>query len=464
MRHALIRLATWHGCLAALFLLLAALPASAAEMLVLSDLHFDPTANKALVDRLAVAEPEQWLTILNGDDHRMSVYGEDANWKLLASALGVAGAQPKPGFVLITGDFLVHQFRSRFDSAATDHSDAAFRVFAAKTMRFLAAQLVQTFPGTPILPALGNNDDNCGDYELRPGGSFLTDTVATVGDLIGPEAGPAFRRSWQALGNYVVPNPAVKDHLVVALNTNFFSPHYKNACGTQADGNPARATLAWLRNVLHEAETSHQKVWLAYHIPPGIDAPATSRKTSCPITAAPMFAEAYAHEFHALMKRYRATVTASFAGHTHMDGFRLMGESGKDFGFVLMNPAISPLFGQNPGFRRVTVAEDGAIADQSVYYLANLPAAASGATPQWQLEMSFDAAWDLPRFDLKSVGELYHRISSVPAARDRWLDSYAVQGPGRRAVTAANEAIYRCTAGNDRTVDFQQCSCGGASP
>lgn len=452
------------GALAGFFLLASLISASAAEVLILSDLHFDPTANKALVDRLAQAQPEEWPAILASDDHRLSGYGEDSNWKLLAAALAAASAEPKPAFVLITGDFLVHQFRMKFDGAATDHRDAAFRVFVAKTMRFLALQLTQAFPDTPILATLGNNDDNCDDYTLRPSGSFLIDTVATVGNLIGTEAGPEFQRSWLALGNYVVPNPALKDHLVVALNTNFLSPHYKNACGTAADGNPARATLAWLRQVLHEAEASHRKVWLAYHIPPGIDAPATSRKNSCPMTPAPMFAPAYAEQFHALMKRYRATITASFAGHTHMDGFRLMSDGGAAFGFVLMNPAVSPIFGQNPAFRRIILTEDGTIADETVHYLANLAAAASGAQPQWQMETRFDAAWGLPRYDLASLGALYRRISSEPAARDRWLDNYVVQGPARSAVTAANEAIYRCTAGNDRTVDFQQCSCSGANP
>ena len=451
------------GAVATFFLLASLISASAAEVLILSDLHFDPTANKALVDRLAVAQPEDWPAILASDDHRLSSYGADSNWELLASALDAASAEPKPAFVLITGDFLVHQFRMRFDSAATDHSDAAFRVFVRKTMRFLALQLTQAVPNTPMLAALGNNDDNCDDYTLRPGGSFLIDTVATVGNLIGIEAGPDFQRSWLGLGNYVVPNPALQDHLVVALNTNFFSPHYKNLCGTAADGNPARATLAWLRQVLRDAEATHRKVWIAYHIPPGIDAPATTRKNSCPMTPAPMFAEAYAQEFHALMKRYRATVTASFAGHTHMDGFRLLSDGGKAFGFVLMNPAVSPIFGQNPAFRRITLTEDGVIADESVHYLANLAAAASGAQPEWRMETRDDAAWGMPRYDLASLGALYRRISSDPAARDRWLDSYVVQGPARSAVTPANEAIYRCTAGYDRTADFAACSCAGAN-
>lgn len=452
------------GILIALALVLLCLrPAAAKEMVVLSDIHFDPMANTALVDRLAAAAPEQWEAIFATDDTNMSAYGKDTNWPLLRATLAAVKDQPKPALVIVTGDFLVHRFRTAFDAAASDHSDAAFRAFVAKTMRFLALELEAAFPATPILPVVGNNDSVCGDNALRPGGWFLSDTTETAAGMIGPEATASVRQSWQALGNYVVPNPAAPDERIAVVNTNFFSRYYKNACGSPSDGNPAQATLAWLRLVLSDAATAHRKLWLAYHIPPGIDAFSTAQHPSCPITPVPMFAAPYAEEFHALMARYRGTVTASFAGHVHMDGFRLLGDDGKAFGFVMMNPAVSPIFGQNPAFRRVALDDDGTIADQSVYDLANLPEAARGAAAQWQLEMSFDAAWSLPRFDLASLDVLYHRLGNSAVTLDRWLDFYAVQGPARTALSPANAAIYRCTAGNDQAVDFARCSCANAA-
>ena len=51
--------------------------AAAADILMISDIHFNPTANKGLVDRLAAAAPEQWLAIFADDRSRMSGYGED---------------------------------------------------------------------------------------------------------------------------------------------------------------------------------------------------------------------------------------------------------------------------------------------------------------------------------------------------------------------------------------------------
>src|SRR5205085_2034790 len=91
----------------------------------------------------------------------------------------MAETPPKSAFVLISGDFLAHRFREEFDAAAKDHSDAAYRIFVRKTMQFLGQQLEQTFPGTTILPALGNNDEECGDYQLQPAGCrWLCDAAA----------------------------------------------------------------------------------------------------------------------------------------------------------------------------------------------------------------------------------------------------------------------------------------------
>jgi hypothetical protein len=214
---------------------------------------------------------------------------------------------------------------------------------------------------------------------------------------------------------------------------------------------------------LGDAAAAQRKVWLAYHIPPGVDAFASSRSNTCPMTPVPMFAPDDAIAFHRLMARYRTTVTASFAGHVHTDGFRLLADDNGPFGFVLMDPAISPIFAQNPAFRRVTLTEDGALADQSVYYLANLVDAQAGAAPRWQLEMSFDAAWNLPRVDLPSLTTLYARLGNSTAASDRWFRAYSVQSAAG-AVKPATYPIYRCTAGSDRDADVARCACGSAPP
>ncbi len=445
-------------------------PAIAGKVLVMSDLHFDPMADPRLVDQLAAAEPEQWSAVLDSSsDHSLGRYGRDSNWMLLRSALQhMAETLPKPAFVLIPGDFLAHGFRQEFDAAAKDHSNAAYRNFVRKTMQFLGQQLEQMFPATVILPALGNNDEECGDYELQPGGPFLADTLPILRRLVGSAGGPGFDRDWQSYGNYSARAGGIR---VLSTNTNFLSTHYRNACGSPADGDPGRATLAWLEAELAAAKEAEERVWLVYHIPPGIDGYATLRRGACPGTMIPMWDQTHAAAFLALLKRYTDTVAASFAGHTHMDDFRLIGDAEGRYGFALITPAVSPIFGQNPAFRTVVYDAQGGILDQTTYDLTNLPqatAAIGGVSPEWRAEYTFTRQWSLPRVDLPSLDHLYSLITDAPVERERWRMIFSVSSPvywapfsGGSEQLAQAVRAFRCASGNVAASDYQQCYCSG---
>jgi sphingomyelin phosphodiesterase acid-like 3 len=83
------------------------------QFLMMSDLHFDPMADPKLVDRLSAAEPEEWRAIFESSDNKTPArYGADSNWPLLSSALHQTKVTlPNPGFVILPGDFLAHNFR-----------------------------------------------------------------------------------------------------------------------------------------------------------------------------------------------------------------------------------------------------------------------------------------------------------------------------------------------------------------
>jgi hypothetical protein len=335
-------------------------------------------------------------------------------------------------------------------------------------MQFLGQQLEQTFPATPILPALGNNDEDCGDYQLQPGGPFLADTLPILHRLVGSAGGPGFDRDWQSYGNYSARADNIR---VLSTNTNFLSIHYRNACGSPADGDPGTATLAWLEAELAAAKEAHERVWLLYHIPPGIDGYATLRQGACPGTMIPMWDQAHAGAFLALVKRYADTVTASFAGHTHMDDFRLIGDAEGRYGFALITPAVSPIFGQNPAFRTVTYDAAGGILDQTTYDLTNFPqatTAAGGVPPEWRTEYTFTRQWGLPQVDLSSLDHLYSMITDVPAERERWHMIFPVSSAvywtpfsdGSEQLAQAVRA-FRCASGNVVPSDYQQCYCSG---
>ncbi len=81
--------------------------------------------------------------------------------------------------------------------------------------------------------------------------------------------------------------------------------------------------------------------------------------------------------FTHLVAEYQTTIAAMFAGHDHTDDFRVLPGSKSDAQFVLIDPPISPIYGQNPAFRVVTFAAGGQLVDQNTYYLTNLQAAQS---------------------------------------------------------------------------------------
>ena len=438
----------------------------AAQFLLLSDIHFNPMADPHLVDRLAAGPPAEWPAILDASaDKSLGRYGADTNWRLLHSALEQTGAAlPHPTFVLITGDFLAHHFRDQFNAAARDHSDPAFRGFVDKTMRFLALEIEVVFPNTPILPALGNNDEVCGDFELEPGGPFLTDTLPVMRGLVGGRADRDFERDWKRYGNYSVTVPGVRGVRLIFANTVFFSRRYRNTCGAAGGDDPGRATLAWLEAELMAAKRAHQRVWLAFHVPPGIDGFATWRQGACPDRIIPMWADAYAQPVYALLRRYADTVAAAFAGHTHMDDFRLIGDAKGNFAFALITPAVSPIFGQNPAFRTVTYDSAGGILDQATYDLTNLSETDADTPPKWRLEYTFTADWRLPRVDLASLERLHAMITTVPEDRALWRTLFPVsslvywtQNHGGADETRA----YECAEGHVSVADYRQCWCGG---
>src|SRR4051794_6074910 len=71
-----------------LLLLVCASPAAAEKFLSVSDIHFDPFADPALVTKLEAADVAQWDAILSSStSHSFSADGSDVNDPLLRSAV-----------------------------------------------------------------------------------------------------------------------------------------------------------------------------------------------------------------------------------------------------------------------------------------------------------------------------------------------------------------------------------------
>ena len=433
----------------------AAVSASKAEQefIWLSDVHFDPIADPTLTDKLAAAESAQWESIFAGSPSRkFSQFGQDANWPLFSSALHeIKKVLADPAFTIITGDLLVHHFRERFDQSASVHDDAAFRAFVRKSTEFVALQLKQIAPSKPVFISLGNNDSDCGDYLPQPDGELFRGTLPTMADLL-KVPGPSLS-GWTEYGSYSVPHPSLRRYRIIAVNTVLFSARYRNACG-DASGDPGKKLISWLDTELSKAQQNHEKVWLIYHIPPGIDGFATTRHDGTPV---PFWKAPHAESFDRLLSRYHTTIAASFAGHTHMDDFRLVGSSTPHRSLVLIAPALSPYVKQNPAFRVVQFQDNGSLTDQVTYYLSNLAKVGDDAGPEWKREYSFDQAWGFRQLSYKNFDKLYRRIDASPEARERWSTLYSVSHPEGDSITRQTFWALHCASGHSTISDYQAC-------
>jgi hypothetical protein len=436
------------------------------QLLIASDLHFNPFADPTLVAELASAPARKWEAILNrSSSTAYSSYGQDTNWWLLRSALdAMRKTDPDPALIMITGDLLAHGFPQAFAKTMHDAKPEHYRAFVSKTVSFVTAELHQRYSKSQILITPGNNDDECGDYDIEGGGPFLKDSARPAGNLARTHG--QFTADWRALGSFTVRHRSVPGVRIISVNSVFFSNKYHaqnfaDSC-SPVDSKAATRTFAWLESTLSRAAQNHEKVWLMFHIPPGIDGYATmvsyrslsqaaDPKDVCSRAIVPMWKPYWTDLFQHLVAEYQTTIAAMFAGHDHTDDFRVLG-SKNDAQFVLINPPVSPIYGQNPAFRVVTFAPGGRLVDQNTYYLTNLQVAQSDVPGVWTKEYGFQEKWNSPRLDAASLNTIYDRITSDTEAGAQWLTLLNVSSAhdhvpanGVRTLECAIEALDPAT-------------------
>ena len=340
-----------------------------------------------------------------------------------------------------------------------------------KTFDFVALEFRKRFPDVKILLTPGNNDEDCGDYSIEANGPFLNDTAERASELAG--AGESFATTWKVLGSYSVEHPSLRGVRIVSLNTVFWSNEYHPAsfshgCAT-VNSTAAGDLFTWLESQLADAEQAHEKVWLMFHIPPGIDgwasthssgggAAANSTSGACASSIVPMWAPEWTARFQTLLGRYRSTVLASFAGHTHVDSFMLLGGEGENQQFVLIDPAISPIYGQNPGFRIVTFKRDGTLADQTTYFLTNLKEAGGKTRGRWKREYTFSRQWKIKELDGATLARLYDEIAGRKRDQDLWLKLYMVSSTASPIPSADVRGLCCAISALDQK-SYEACYC-----
>ena len=437
------------------------------SFLLLSDIHFDPFADRQLFEALQRSPAAEWPALFDaGARSGFAQPGSDSNYALLASSRDAARQRlPSPAFLLYGGDFLAHDWVRKYDalaSASRREDPARYRAFTGKVLEFLAGMFRARFPDTPIFATLGNEDAFCGDYQLTPNGDFLGAFERSWGPLQG-----VFRESLGSAaslrrrGSYSAALPGLPGARLVVLNTVFFSARYANFCGALEQA-PALDELRWLEETLLSVERRGEHVWLLMHVPPGIDGFETSRKLDSGGEVVSLWKRDLARRFIELVARHRESIEIAFAGHTHMDDYRLIGAKGSAPLLAKIAPAVSPIFRNDPGFQVYDVSASGPsrVLDFETQRLANLSSGGNGqgVRGDWRFEYRFRDAYGLGGLDAMSLGQLARALASEGSARRDYRRFYPVGAAPQ--FDASDFAGFRCAILHVDVEAFQRCWAG----
>ena len=306
----------------------------------------------------------------------------------------------------------MHGFETKFD-AYDDGGPEAFATFVIKTMTFVSEQLQAAFPA---------------DTGLRHARQRRCD----LRQLHDARRANVSRRRRRALGRAQRAPGGVRGlrrrRLLRAAAPDGPGPRSDRAEHRplvdelpeplQPRGRRSRCCqLAWLEWTLYRTKLRGRTASLLFHIPPGIDGYYSSHGSgTCRDNVTPFLKEAYEKPFLALLERYRDILQGSYAGHTHMDDFRVVATAaGEPILLTHITPAISPIYLNNPGFGLVLYDRaSGDLIDYATVYLTNLADAGRGEAARWAIEYTFQDAYGYTAYDPRPPPSSRRRSGTTP--------------------------------------------------
>lgn len=430
-----------------------------AAFLMLSDIHFDPLTgtDPHVIEQLVAAPVEKWQSILAAQaDQSLSPDGADANYPLVASALDAARhSEVDYDYILVTGDFLGHNFPEKYRRYGRPDGNG-YQEFAIKTMIFAYRLIEQAFPAVPIYATFGNNDSVIADY--APQGPQLLAAMGKEWKVVATQR--RAKIDFRAGGYYAVPHPAVPGFEFVVLNTSYWSSEFR----TDADSSTADAgsrELVWLATELDRLHRAHQRAAIVMHIPAGVDAYASAKPGHCEVPAL-FWKQRYLDLFLAILAAHKDVVRDGYAGHTHIDDFRVFTDaSGVPYFQTHIVPSISRDHHNSPGFETgVYEKTSGAMVDYAATYLRNSPVGASQPS-DWRLSYDFRRESRLSNYSPESLETVALLVRSSEVVRSRFMESYGTQALSASALPAImkNWRFYSCAQTELAADSFSGCAC-----
>lgn len=353
-------------------------------------------------------------------------YGDDTNWSLLQSTIAaMRKADPNPQVVILTGDFLAHHFPPNVPLAIT-------------TMTRMAHAFDAAFPRAQFVIVPGNNDDPCGDYRATPGSPYFRQFARVWAPLVNRGgAAPNFERDFARYGWYSARLP-IRGVRVFALDTVYWSIVYRRCANYHPDA-PQRE-LAWLQRSLQRLAPVERAI-LVMHIPPGVDP--TSTMLTQRFLVVPYWQQPKLNAFVRMVIAHDAQIPLAIAGHTHRSDFRLIASVP-----LLLAPAVSPVYQNNPAFLRLDVGAGGTLRDYTMFDY--------DPSSGWQRENSFDRTFGVRDFTARSLAAIHTRLRADLDLRYTWSELF-VSGSPYLVIDANTWRTYWC-AQTELSAGFVACA------
>jgi len=431
-----------------------------AAFLILTDIHFDPFTgtDPLMIQQLAAAPVEKWQAILESrPDQELAPDGADANYPLLSSALHAArNSGAHYDYILVTGDFLGHNFPQKYRGYYRPDGNG-YEDFVIKTMAFVNRMIQQAFPAIPIYSAFGNNDSVIEDYALQD--PSLLAAMAKEWKIVA--AGSKAKQDFLLGGYYAVPHPTVPDLEFIVLNTAYWSSKLKTGAAPST-ANPGSVELSWFTAQLDRLRRAHKAAAIMMHIPPGVDAYDSAKPGRCAIPTL-FWKKQYLESFLSTVRDHEDVVRDGYAGHTHVDDFRVLtNANGVPYFQTHIAPSISRDQHNSPGFEvGVYDKSSGAMVDYAATYLRNSPAANS-TKPAWAFAYDFRQESHFPSYSPASLQTIALLIRSSETIRGRIMESYGAPIASTSPISMKDWRFYSCAQTEVDPGAFSKCAC--ASP
>lgn len=427
----------------------------AVDVVVFGDVHFTPFYDEDIFQTLVDTPATGWQAVFESSTVvDPQTWGEESYYPLLLRAVqDVCDDAAAAPFAVYVGDVLTHHFDTLFYDAYGEEDETAMHEFALKTVTFFVNLVRAECGAVPVMFSLGNNDSYAGDYQIEPGGAFLSDTVDLMRETLLYDAASSadFDATWQT-GGYYVASGIADDLAVIGLNTILFSTNASD------DVRAAALTeLEWFSETLAEARAEGRKVWIVLHIPPGVDIFSTAANyidESGDFTdAGMMWQDDYAASFLASLEAYSDVIAGIVSGHTHMDEYRLPLYASTGAAEIGV-PAISPLFGNNPAYKVVTVLTDEWLPVD--YGSVNAPLDESGQL--FSAYYTFSDAYGMGGLLSDALGILYPQLSTSDTKKASYIGYYYSGHNDSNPINDAKWPAYRCGIANMTKVEFLSCA------